>query len=145
MEQQPSSTLPAVRGLDHIAIVVRDTEEALAFYRDKLGLEVIFSEKIASGGVRLTHLDLGNIHLQLVQPLKEDHPLREHLSKFGEGLHHLCFSVSNIAGAVDECKVQGLRPLNLTPHDGPHGRKAAFLDPESTRGVVWEMTSDTLD
>ena len=63
------------KSLDHIAIVVHDTDAALGFYRDQLGLPVVVDEVIASGGVRLTHLDLGNIHLQLVQPTTADHPL----------------------------------------------------------------------
>src|SRR5437588_12612734 len=67
--------LAMFKGLDHIAIVVADTEVALQTWRDRFGLPVLFSETINGGTVRLTHLDLGNTHLQLVQPLTADHPL----------------------------------------------------------------------
>jgi len=79
--------------LDHIAILVRDTDEA--FYRDTLRLPVLVSEELAEVGVRLTHLDMGNVKLQLVQPLREDHPLMEQLNEKGEGLHHLCWGVED--------------------------------------------------
>ena len=76
--------------IDHIAIVVHDTEKALTLYRDTMQLPVLFSEKLEGPGVRLTHLDMGNVQLQLVQPLTDSHPLQTHLKEHGEGLHHLC-------------------------------------------------------
>ncbi len=56
--------------LDHIAIAVKDTEEALTFYRDTLRLPVLVSEVLEEVGVRLTHLDMGNVNLQLDVPTK---------------------------------------------------------------------------
>ena len=131
---------PLFNRLDHIAIVVRDTEQALTFYRDTLGLPVVVSEEIPSGNVRLTHLDMGNVHLQLVQPLTEDHPLQDYLSEHGEGLHHLCFQTDDVGESIKALADRGLRPKSPTPHDAPRGRKAAFVDPDATRGVIWEMT-----
>jgi methylmalonyl-CoA/ethylmalonyl-CoA epimerase len=90
-------------GIDHIAIVVADTEEALRFYRDALGLPLLFSEVLEEQEVRLTHLDLGNAALQLVQPLKPVHPLNEFLKLHGEGLHHLCFNVESVPSAMGRC------------------------------------------
>ena len=130
------------KSLDHIAIVVHDIDAALGFYRDQLGFAVVVDEVIESGGVRLTHLDLGNIHLQLVQPMSEDHPLQEHLREHGEGLHHLCLLVDSVAETIADLPQQGLAARKLPPHDGPKGRAAAFLDPQTTRGVIWEITSE---
>jgi methylmalonyl-CoA/ethylmalonyl-CoA epimerase len=81
---------PTFRGLDHLAIVVDDTEAALAVWRDQVGLGVLFSEVVNNGAIRLTHLELGNTHLQLVEPLTNDHPLRDWLRQHGPGLHHFC-------------------------------------------------------
>ncbi len=130
------------RSLDHIAIVVQNIDEALSFYHDKLGLPVVVDEQIDDAQVRLTHLDLGNVHLQLVQPLSEDHPLQAHLNEKGEGLHHLCLYVDDVATTIESLPERGLAAADKPPHSGPNGRAAAFMDPESTRGVIWEMTSD---
>jgi methylmalonyl-CoA/ethylmalonyl-CoA epimerase len=131
---------PLFKQLDHIAIVVRDTEAALRFYRDTLGLTVLHSEEIPTGNVRLTHLDMGNVALQLVEPLTEDHPLQAHLAEHGEGLHHLCFQTDDVVQSLSALPDRGLRAKSDTPHDAPRGRKAAFIDPQVTRGVIWEMT-----
>ncbi|MGH7946356.1 MAG: VOC family protein, partial [Opitutaceae bacterium] len=89
-----------LRELDHIAIAVPDTEAALAIWRDRVGLACLYSEIVNNGTVRLTHLDLGNIQLQLVEPLTPDHPLRAWLAEHGPGLHHLCFKVDDVGKAA---------------------------------------------
>ncbi|MEM7782598.1 MAG: VOC family protein [Planctomycetota bacterium] len=131
--------------LDHIAIVVQNIDEALGFYRDQLGLPVVVDEIMEDAGVRLTHLDFGNVHLQLVQPIRDDHPLQQHLNEKGEGLHHLCFHVDNVEDTLAKVPERDLIPMNKPPHSGPNGRQAAFLDPASTRGVTWEITAARRD
>lgn len=128
------------RGVDHIAIVVKDTDAALAFYRDVLGFPVVLSEVVNDPPVRLTHLDMGNVQLQLVQPLTDDHPLHAALAAYGEHLHHICFQVDDVSQAVQALDADGLTPPDLVPHDGPLGRKAAFLDATKTRGIRLEIT-----
>ncbi len=126
--------------VDHIAIVVHDTEEALVFYRDQMCLPVLFSEEIAGADVRLTHLDMGNLRLQLVQPLTEDHPLQQHLAERGEGLHHVCWKVGNVDEAIQGLADFDLEPNPNEPHSAPKGGRAAFIALGKTRGVLWEMT-----
>ncbi len=128
--------------LDHIAILVKDTEEALKFYQGTFGLPLKVSEVIEEVGVRLTHLDLGNIDLQLVEPLSDDHPLAAQLQERGEHLHHLCLKVSDVPSEMQTWPSQGLKAKNAKPHRGPNGRAAAFMNPSSTRGVQWEITAD---
>jgi methylmalonyl-CoA/ethylmalonyl-CoA epimerase len=129
--------------LDHLAIAVRDTEEALRFYRDTLGLTVLFSEVMSDAPVRLTHLSTGSdVHLQLVEPLSRDHPLTEWLAVHGEGLHHFCFKVNSLEHSGEELAGRGVPVLDRNPRCGPNGRQAVFLDPRATRGVRWELTSE---
>ena len=126
--------------LDHIAIAVRNTEIALEFYRDTLRLPVLFSEELPGPGVRLTHLDMGNVQLQLVEPLDPEHPISKFLDERGEGLHHLCWRVPDVEEAMTELPGYGLAPKPDEPHPAPNGGKAAFIEPAMTNGVLWEMT-----
>ena len=127
-------------GLDHLAIVVPDTEEALKVWRDKFGFPVLFSEAVNEGAVLLTHLDLGNTHLQLVQPLTEDHPLHAWLAANGPGLHHFCLKVDDVGEAFVQTGSMGLPPGEERPHQGTGGKRALFLDKEATDGVLVELT-----
>ena len=129
-------------GLDHLAIVVSDTEQALKVWRDRFGFPVLFSEAVANDTLLLTHLDLGNTHLQLVQPLSQDHSLWSWLHTNGPGLHHLCLAVDNVAAAFDELPSLGLSPGEPRPHQGTQGKQALFLDRDCTAGVQVELTGD---
>lgn len=133
------------KGLDHLAIVVKDTDEALKLYRDKLGLPVLFSEVLPDQPVRLTHLDMGNTHLQLVQPLTDDHPLQAWLTEHGEGLHHFCFLVDSVPDAIHTLPAEDLPSADAAPRSGPNGRHAAFIDKATTNGVLIEITSDPME
>lgn len=126
--------------LDHVAILVKDTEEALSFYRDTLKLKLLLSEELAEIGVRLTHLDAGNVKIQLVQPLRDDHPLQAQLAEKGEHLHHLCWGVDDTRAAMAQLAGYGLDAKAGEPHPAPQGGEAAFIEPSQTRGILWEMT-----
>ena len=127
------------QGLDHLAIVVPSTEEALKVWRDRLGFPVVCSEVLNGGVVRLTHLNLGNTHLQLVEPLTPDHPLQAWLQQHGPGLHHFCFKVDDVGAAQTVLQAAGLAPA-IAPHQGPRGRRALFLLKEPMQGVQTEIT-----
>ena len=126
--------------LDHVAIVVADTDAALQIWRDRFGLRVLFTETINDGAVRLTHLDLGNTHLQLVEPLTAEHPLAAWLAAHGPGLHHLCLGVDDVSEASLALSAHDLAPGDPQPHQGTPGKRALFLDRTGTDNVQVELT-----
>lgn len=130
--------MPALphNGLDHLAIAVPDTEEALKLWRDQLGFPLLYSEDVMAGTVRLTHLDLGNTQLQLVEPLTPDHPLQTWLKENGPGLHHFCLNVDDVAASGENS------PLPTAPnlHQGTQGKRALFLDRTATHNIQVELT-----
>lgn len=130
---------PIFRALDHVAIVVDNTEHALSIWRDRVGLTVLFSEVVNNGTIRLTHLDLGNTQLQLVEPLTADHPLQHWLQEHGSGLHHLCLQVDDVQEAFQSLPADGL-PVAPSIHQGTRGKRALFLEPTATQGVRLEVT-----
>lgn len=125
-----------VRRLDHVALVVRDTDEALRFYRDRLGLRVALSEELPAHQVRLTHLDAGNAYIQLVEPLELESPLHAWLEEHGEGLHHVCFGVDDVTEAVTHLSDNG-GPVTL---GSGRGRVSGFVATSDSHGVSIECT-----
>ncbi|MGN6872039.1 MAG: VOC family protein [Solirubrobacteraceae bacterium] len=120
-----------IRRLDHVAVAVADTQAALTYFRDTLGLKVIAADDPPDVPVRLTYLDLGNAWLQLVEPLDPGHPVSLWLAQNGEGLHHICFGVDNVAeelhrlsAASDQVPLLGSgrgRPAGFPAGDPHHG------------------------
>jgi methylmalonyl-CoA/ethylmalonyl-CoA epimerase len=125
-------------GLDHIAIVVPNTEEALTTWRDLFGFPVVVQEKVNGNTVLLTHLDLGNTHLQLVEPLTPDHPLTAWLEQHGAGLHHFCLKVADVGETFAE--LSSIVASGVKPHQGTQGKRALFLDKSQTQTVQVELT-----
>jgi methylmalonyl-CoA/ethylmalonyl-CoA epimerase len=124
-----------LRRLDHVAVLVRDTEEALRFYHERLGLPLHSSEEIDHPHVRLTYLDAGNAYLQLVEPLDPDSPLADRLDEDG-GLHHVCFGVDDVPEAVAALSEPGA-PIVL---GSGRGRVSGFITNADTNGVRIECT-----
>jgi hypothetical protein len=91
---------------------------------------------VNGGTVRLTHLDLGNTQLQLVEPLTPDHPLQAWLAKNGPGLHHFCMKVDDVAEAMAVAPVT----TTVTMHQGTQGKRALFFEKASTQNVQVEVT-----
>ena len=125
-----------LRRLDHVAVLVRSTDDALRFYRDHLGLAVHSSEEIPTPPVRLTYLDAGNAFVQLVEPLESDSDLAKWLEAHGEGLHHICFGVDDVASAVSTLSEDG-SPVML---GSGRGRVSGFVTTSGGNGVRIECT-----
>ena len=130
-----------LRRLDHVAVVVRSTENALHFYRDRLGLDVHSTEEIHEPHVRLTYLDAGNTYLQLVEPLDDGSPLFEWLEQHGEGLHHICFGVDDVSAAIAALSDNG----KLATLGSGRGRPSGFVTTNGGHGVLIECTEFVRD
>jgi methylmalonyl-CoA/ethylmalonyl-CoA epimerase len=126
-----------IRRLDHVAVLVGDTEAALAHFRDHLGLKVVAVDEPPEVPVRLTYLDLGNAWLQLVEPLDPDHPVARWQREHGDGLHHICFGVDDVEAELARI---GDPSLPVPPLGSGRGRPAGFTAGDPPHGVRIECT-----
>lgn len=126
--------------LDHIGIAVANIDEALAFYRDALGLEVETPEEVASQRVRAHFIPAGGAALELLEATAEESPISKYLARRGPGLHHITLSVDDIRGALEHLKARGVRLIDQAPRPGAHGSLVAFIHPSSAHGVLVELT-----
>jgi methylmalonyl-CoA epimerase len=125
--------------LDHIAIAVANLDEALAFYRDALGLEVEAPEEVASQRVRAHFIPAGESALELLEATTDDSPIATYVAKRGPGLHHITLRVDDIHAALARLKAKGVRLIDETPRPGAHGSLVAFVHPSSAHGVLVEL------
>ena len=131
--------MPAIRRVDHIAIVVEDIEEALKFWRDALGLELLQVEEVPEQESVVAFLPVGDGEIELVKPTTEESGIARYLHKRGPGIHHICFEVDDIQATLDNLKQKGVRLINEEAMTGSGGNKMAFIHPESTHGVLVEL------
>jgi methylmalonyl-CoA epimerase len=125
--------------LDHVGIAVDDLDQALAFYRDALGLEVETPEDVPSQGVRAHFIPAGESALELLEATADDSPITKYLRKRGPGLHHIALRVDDIRAALSQLQARGVRLIDESPRAGAHGSLVAFIHPSSAHGVLIEL------
>ncbi len=129
------------RRIDHVAIIVRNIEQALAFYRDILGIIPGEIRDVPTEQVRIAFLPLGGpsgTEIELIEPISPDSSLAKFLEKRGEGLHHICLEVDDIEVALQEMQERGTPVLDQQPRIAAEGR-AIFVHPKGTNGVLLEL------
>jgi len=125
--------------LDHIGIAVGDLGQALAFYRDGLGLEVEPPEEVPSQRVRAHFVPVGEATIELLEATSPDSPIAKFIEKRGPGVHHVTLRVDDLRAVLDRLKERGIRLIDEQPRPGAEGALIAFVHPASTHGVLVEL------
>ena len=125
--------------IDHVGIAVPDIDAALALYRDALGMPLVHRETVTEQGVDAALLDVGDGHIELLQPLGPETTVGKFLERKGPGLHHVAYRVPDIEAALQTARDAGLRLIDETPRTGIRNSRVAFLHPASTGGVLTEI------
>jgi methylmalonyl-CoA/ethylmalonyl-CoA epimerase len=128
-----------------VGIAVESVDDALALYRDALGMPLVHRETVEEQGVDAALLDVGDGHVELLQPLGEDTPVGKFLARKGPGLHHVAYRVEDIDTALESARQAGLRLIDETPRTGIRNSRVAFLHPASTGGVLTEIVQPAED
>jgi len=125
--------------LDHIGIAVEDIDQALAFYKDALGLEVEAPEEVATERVRARSVKVGGPVLELLEATAPDSAIATYISKRGPGIHHVTLRVEDLRAALAQLKDRGVRLVNSEPRPGAGGSLVAFIHPSAAQGVLVEL------
>jgi methylmalonyl-CoA/ethylmalonyl-CoA epimerase len=128
--------------IDHIGIATRGIKDAMSFYRDALGLDVIETEEVADQKVRVAMLPIGESRIELLEATSEDSAIFRFLEKRGPGIHHIAVRVDDIRVALATLKQKGARLIDEEPRIGAGGCLVAFVHPSSTGGVLLELVQN---
>jgi methylmalonyl-CoA epimerase len=132
---------PVLAGLGkvhHVALIVRSIDEALGFWRDALALELETVMDTPSDRVRIAFLGVGESKVELVEPPDDTTGVARFLDAKGEGFHHVCFEVPNLAETLLRLEIDGLELIDSAPRRGAEG-PVAFIHPRSCHGVLVEL------
>lgn len=132
------ATLGGIGRIHHVALVVRDLDQALGFYRDTLGLPVELVLPVPQDRVRIGFLPVGESKMELVEPTDDTSGVARFLASRGEGFHHVCFEVPDISAALDLLAAGGVELIDRVPRAGADG-PVAFIHPRGAHGVLVEL------
>ncbi len=125
--------------IDHVGIAVENIDDALTLYTESLGMPVVHRETVTEQGVEAVLLDVGDAHIELLQPLGPDTAVGRFLSRRGPGLHHVAYRVANVEQTLGDLARAGFRLIDEQPRTGIRGSRVAFVHPACTGGVLTEI------
>jgi LAO/AO transport system kinase len=127
--------------IDHLGIAVRSLDEALPFYAESLGLQVLSRETVEHEKVNVAMLPAGTSRIELLEPTDAGSTIAKFLEKRGPGLHHVAMRVPDLHATVRRLESAGIRLLG-TPQRGAGGHLYVFVHPANAGGVLWELIQD---
>jgi methylmalonyl-CoA/ethylmalonyl-CoA epimerase len=137
----PPERLRGLGKVHHVAVVVADIDRSLALWRDLLGMPVELVLPVEPDRVRIAFLTVGESKVELVQPTDDTTGVARFLANKGEGFHHVCFEVADLAATLIRLGRDGIELIDPAPRRGAEG-PVAFLHPRSCQGVLVELIEE---
>lgn len=153
-----------ILGIDHVGLAVRHATDAGETFARLTGRVVGEVEDLGTEAVRVCFVPAaplageddvpaaqrearetsdqpvswGEARLELLEPADDASAVGRFLARRGEGVHHVCFAVDDIAAELVRLGAAGFDVIDPTPRRG-HGGLVAFLHPRGTHGMLVEL------
>ncbi|SNC71746.1 methylmalonyl-CoA epimerase [Kytococcus aerolatus] len=133
------SSAPLFTAIDHVGLAVTDLDEAIAFHRDVLGMELAHTEENPEQGVREAMMVIGDSCIQLLAPLTPESTIATFLEKKGPGIQQVAYRVEDIEAVCATLRERGLRLLYEEPRRGTANSRINFIHPKDAGGALVEL------
>lgn len=143
---------PGLKAVSQVAIVCRDIEATGQRWAELLGTEppksfttepglktrMVFRGKPSDARCKLAFIKLGQVTIELIQPLGGDSSWQEGLDQNGESVHHIAFDVRDLDKTVQAFESLGMPVLHRGRYGGDDGTYV-YLDSKPKLGVTVEL------
>jgi hypothetical protein len=133
-----------------IGLVVGNIEDAVQAWSQLLGVDppsIIITDPVdtahtkyegqpTSAQAKLAFFHLGQVDLELIQPLGEPSTWNDQLVAHGSSLHHIAFEIKGMDAHIQDLQKHGLR---LVQRGDYHGGRYAYVDGQKQYGAVIEL------
>ena len=125
--------------IEHIAVPVKDVEASAKLFETLLGIDHGHTETLPAERVKVAFFELGDCRIELVEGIGSDNPTAKFIEKRGEGIHHICLEVEDLAATLGRLDAAGFPLIDKAPKPGSRGTRVAFLHPKGCNGVLVEL------
>lgn len=144
---EPLASLLDGATLDHVAMVVRDRDRAVEFYRtlvagpflklDYSNTALVYGQR-CSYSLRMALAPLSDkVDIEIIELAGGSHPIHERfLAERGEGLQHIAYQVEDLDAATEDFRRAGYPPI--LQKDGPDP-VSVYLDTTAVGGTITEL------
>lgn len=150
--QTPAPLDPGMQTVVQVAIVTKDIEASAKRWAAVLGMEVPkitttrpgqevkvqFRGKPSGGQAKLAFFKLGQVVVELIEPVGKDTSWKLFLDQHGEGVQHLGFQVKDLDQAIANAQKSGMNVLHRGRYDKDNG-DYVYIESEKALGVTVEF------
>jgi methylmalonyl-CoA/ethylmalonyl-CoA epimerase len=151
--QQPAGYHdPGMKAVVQVAIVCRDIDATSKRWAAMLGVEppqirttrpgnevkVMFRGRPSTGRAKLAFIKLGQVTLELIQPVGGGTSWKEYLDANGEGVQHIAFQVQDVDQTVKALQAMSIPVLHQGRYDDDSG-SYTYVDSSKALGVTLEL------
>ena len=137
-----------------VGLIVRDIERTARVYADVFGADVpeihitdtaekthaTFRDAPTQGRAKLAFFQMGDVSLELIEPVGGPSTWREFLDEHGEGVHHIAFRIKgmdDVLASLEEKEIPAVQRGDYT------GGRYAYVDSAPALGVILELLEST--
>jgi len=132
-----------LRRISHLGLAVKDLDAAIRLYEQVFGLKIAHRWVAEVDRMEAASFHIGDLEIELMQPLEDDSPVGKFIARRGEGIHHIAFKVDDVGEALRLAGEAGVERIDQEPRPGGDGRTLiGFLHPRGTFGVLTELEQD---
>jgi methylmalonyl-CoA/ethylmalonyl-CoA epimerase len=128
--------------LDHIGIAVKDLDQAMNLYREAFGIEPSIVYESSYAKAKIAFFPIGEVRVELIQPVNPESVVGRFLEKKGEGIHHMAYSVKDVDRSLNELEMKGVQLIDRKSRKVRENERVGFLHPKSTNGVLIELIQE---
>jgi len=118
--------------IHHVGLAVHSIDKVATFFQDVFGAELDANYIGETEEFLSRMVQIGESHLELLEPRGKDGVIERFLATRGEGIHHISLQVEDIEELLKICENRGMTII---------GRR--FIHPKSAHGVLIELLSST--
>ena len=127
------------RHINHVCLACAATlTTTLRFYQGLFGIGEAEVEDIEDQQVKAALVKVGGTQLEFIQPTDPSGGVARFIERRGEGVHHICLEVDDLAGTLKRLEAEDVQLIDRAPRKGASGM-VAFIHPRATRGVLIEL------
>ncbi len=128
-----------IKKLDHVAVIVRNLDEALKLYDELFGVKPTKIETIPEQGVKAAVLPFTEGgEIELLEPIDPQSGVAKFLESKGEGIHHISLVTEDVDKELSQLAEKGVALIDKQGRPGLAG-KIGFIHPKATKGVLFEL------
>jgi methylmalonyl-CoA/ethylmalonyl-CoA epimerase len=128
-----------VRGIDHLAIAVRDLDACVAWFESKLGFKIV-ERRTTNGrktGMISAVMQLGPLTFVLVQGTDRESQVSRFVEHYGPGVQHVAIRVEGLPNVVRRLEELGVEFATTIIENGSY--RQAFTKRDRGTGVMFEL------